>query len=92
MARQSMIRMLTDKVNCDDVSRKRDGTMHFMFRKGYFYGNSTPAKFQSHIERELNALNLEYTVIANGDHWAAFKGGASVAKSSHYWVEVKITE
>lgn len=93
MAKQSIKQKLEDTVMCSQISRKRDGTKHFIFRKGYFYTNgSDSAKFAEHVTRRLEAAGIEHTIIDNGDHWAAFKGGASVAKQSHWWVEVAVAE
>jgi len=93
MAKQSLIRTLEENVMCSQVSRLRDGTKDFMFRKGYFYTNgATPEGFEKAVTRQLTEAGIAHKVINTGNHWASFNGGASVAKSSHFWVRVKIEE
>lgn len=91
--KQSMISPLKDNVICDHIMRKRDGTRHFMFRQGYFYTHGkTSQAFSNSISKQLDAMGLEYTVVDHGNHWTPFNGGASIVRSSHFWVEVKIEE
>jgi len=92
MAKQSIKQKLEDAVICSQIVRKRDGTKHFVFRKGYFYKSGTPEMFAESVTNKLTRDGIEHTVIDSGDNWAPFKGGASVAKQSHFWVEVKVEE
>ena len=93
MAKQSMNQKLADTVMCSQISRKRDGTKHFLFRQSYYYTHGgTSTKFMEKVKRNLTNAGIEHTIIDDGDHWAAFKGGASVAKQSHWYVEVKVEE
>ena len=81
----SVIRQEVSKV--DSVGRNRAGNV--VVRYGYFYRNGLEANaFAQHIEDQLIELGRDVRVVAFGDHWAPFKGGASVAKQSHFWVEL----
>lgn len=72
----------------DSVSKKKDGTI--VLRRGYFYRNGMSAeKFAAGVEGLLKAADLPLTVKSFGDHYASFRGGASLATSSHFWVELK---
>ena len=93
MSKQSLIRTLEETIMCSQVSRKRDGTKHILFRKGYFYTNGQSTEdFVNSISRQLTQEGYDFTVKDSGNHWAAFSGGKPVAKQSHFWVEVKIEE
>jgi len=83
---------LADIMVIDNVSKKRDGSGHFIFRKGYFYTNGgSEDKLAERIERDCKINNLNVEIVDKGNHWAAFNGGAPLAKSSHWWVVAKIT-
>lgn len=71
----------------DTVGKRKDGS--FIIRHGYYYRNGVDAdKFAKAIEALLTAAGLEFTTVDKGDHWAAFRGGASTANSSHFWITV----
>lgn len=85
-------RALSEIVWADQVSKKRDGSGNFIFRKGYFYShNDNEDNFAEHITKQCEDNNLNVNIVDKGNHWAAFKGGASIAKSSHWWVEAEVT-
>lgn len=72
----------------DTVSAKKTGEI--VFRRGYFYRcNNSPEKFLERVAYHLKAGGIELTVVEIGDHWAPFRGGASMAKSSHFYVVIK---
>lgn len=77
----------------DQVSKKRDGSGNFIFRKGYFYSHGgSEDTLADRIVHEGKAANLNIEVLDKGNHWAAFNGRASIAKSSHWWVVAKVTQ
>ena len=79
-------------VMVDQVSKKRDGSGNFVFRKGYFYRHGADAQqFADQVKQKCNDAELNCEVVDHGDHWASFKGGASLAKSSHFWVVATVT-
>ena len=85
MRKQSLVAFIKDSVHADSVGRKRDGTI--MVRFGYYYrGSDTAAKYAEQVAR---VVGERATVIDSGDHWAAFHGGAIVANSSHFWVQLQ---
>jgi len=76
-------------VGADQVSRKRDGTI--MVRRGYFYRHGMDhKKFADKVRKFLKDSEIDATVIDCGDHWAAFRGGDSIAKGSHFWVRIAV--
>lgn len=65
----------------------------FTFGRGYFYRNKqTPEDFGQRVLADLVKGGLQPTLLASGDHWAAFKGGAAEmsAGSSFFWAIVQV--
>jgi hypothetical protein len=61
----------------------------FTARRGYFYTHGgTAEKFRDKIVEALPGAN----VIDYGDHYASFRGGASLSKQSHWWVKFTLDE
>lgn len=80
---------LNQIIHADGAGRKKNGNI--VFRWGYFYrhGNS-PEKYRDLVQMVLNQQHIDHEVVDFGDHWAPFSGGASLARSSHFYVEVKL--
>jgi len=77
-------------INADQISKDREG--NFVFRQGYYYRNGMDSsKFAGRIDKELTQVGIPHEIVGDGDHWAAFKGGAKVAQQSHFWVKVRIS-
>lgn len=86
--KQLTVNQLRELIMCDDVS-KHKGIV--TFRSGYYYRmNKDSQKYQTSIHNQLRANNIEFEAVDCGDHWAAFNGGASIRKSSHFWAQVKL--
>jgi hypothetical protein len=74
-------------VSADQISRQPDGTI--IFRNGYFYRHgNTSDRFQQNVTDALTRAGITHTVIDSGDKWTPFNGGATLARSSHFWVRV----
>ncbi len=73
---------LKEKMPFADTVSMRDGVI--TIRRGFFYrmGGSSE-KFAARVKEVFP--NAE--IIDHGEHWAAFRGGASVRNSSHWWVK-----
>jgi hypothetical protein len=82
------VRMLKEGGRFDTVS-KRDGT--FTVRRGFFYRNGGSSEA---LVTRLEALvgKDRLVVLDHGEHWVPFRGGASVANSSHWWVKFRVKE
>ena len=59
----------------------------FTGRRSYFYKNGLSSDLFAD-----KVADAGFEVIEHGDHWAAFKGGADLAKQSHFWVKFKVKE
>ena len=87
---KSITRIVRDiAVNADMVSKKRNGNI--LVRKGYFYGISADgSKFAESVMRQLTKAGIDAIQVDYGNHYANFDGNASVARSSHYWIELEV--
>ena len=78
-------RMLEETVTGFDavIVRKTEAK----FGREYYYRHGQTAKsFSSEIKAELDKqFPGRFELKDCGDHWAAFKGGASLWASSHFW-------
>ena len=60
-----------------------------MIRRGFFYKHGGSAEsFAARVEAQLKEHGIEAYVVDKGEQWKAFRGGASLAQSSHWWVIV----
>lgn len=83
------VKQIREAVMCCQVSRQRNGLIRL--RKSYFYTNSkTDQDFMTRVEHDLKVAGLEAKAVDCGTVWEAFKGGAKVAKQSHWWVDVEV--
>ena len=71
----------------DTIGKNKAGAI--VVRKGFFYRNGMSSeKFTARVSELLKAAGIEFTVMRDGEHYAAFRGGASVATQSHWYVEI----
>lgn len=66
----------------DEVSKKKNG--NFVARKGFFYTHGATAK--QHEDFVKKAFP-DCEIIDSQEVWKAFRGGASLAHQSHWFVE-----
>ena len=89
MAKKTYIAQIREALgySADQVSKRKDGTI--LIRKGYFYTHGKDAQdYFLLVGKKLKDAGVPCSVKDYGDHWAAFKGGAALAKQSHWWVEL----
>jgi len=85
----STLKLVRDAVMCDSVGKNKEGNI--VCRRGYFYRMGDAANnFAARISSELTKAGVKHTVVNQGDHWAAFRGGQSVKAGSHFWVELRV--
>ena len=83
----TLIKQIRDKIHADQISRRRDGTI--VLRRGFFYRHGGDAQaFADRIRRNLAEHNIAAKIINHGEVWKPFRGGSSLANSSHWYVEV----
>lgn len=65
----------------DTISRKGDV---ITVRREYFY---RMGKTSEDLVNKVKSAFPNATIVDSGDQWAPFRGGASVANSSHWYVK-----
>ena len=87
----TLLQRIKRNVSADSIYRQKDGTI--IFRRGYFYRHGmTPEAFRDGISTKLKKAGIHHTVVDYGDHWTPFNGGASLSRSSHFYVRVRVEE
>lgn len=82
-------RLIKDNLDPDTIGTKKGGNI--LCRWGYYYSHGmTSIHYVTKIKKLLDQHNIQHRIVNDGDHWAAFSGGASVANQSHFYVEIKI--
>lgn len=61
----------------------------FTVRNEYFY---THGRSEKDLVAEVLAAFPQARIIDSGNHWAAFRGGASTSQSSHWWVKFALSD
>lgn len=89
MTTMTTMKQIRECFHADQISRKKDGSI--VFRDEYFYRHGrTPEGFRDRVCAALNKAGINHRVEEFGDHWAPFRGGASTAKSSHFYVRIVV--
>ena len=79
------------KSGADTVGKKKNGNI--IVRREFFYRHGgTAESFAEKISSILTNADVRHNIIDKGEEWKAFRGGASVANQSHWWVEIAIGE
>jgi len=87
----TLLQRIKRNVSADSIYRQKDGTI--IFRRGYFYRHGmTPEAFRDKISSSLKKIGIDHSVVDYGDHWTPFNGGASLSRSSHFYVRVRVEE
>lgn len=75
---------MRNKIMADTLSKKGD---IYTARKGFFYSHGGSSEiFANRIKDRIPNV----IIIDHGEQWKPFRGGASVAQSTHWWVKFKI--
>jgi len=69
----------------DTVGRNKQGQI--VVRRGFFYRHGMDStKFAAAVTRALKEAGVSYLVLDQGEKYAGFRGGQTVAQGSHWWV------
>ena len=72
-------------IRAESISKRKDGTV--IIRRGFFYRNGyTAERFAEYIHKALATAGLSATIVDQGEIWKPFRGGGTVANSSHWFV------
>ena len=81
------IRKALENIVADSVSKRKDGTI--VIRRGFFYRHGKDAQdFSLSVGAALSKAGIQYRVKDWGEKYTSFRGGASLASQSHWWVEL----
>ena len=72
---------VSEKIRCDQVTLSKGV---FTARRGFFYRNGRS------VQNLIDAVKAEFpeaTILDSGEIWRPFRGGASVAAQSHWFVK-----
>lgn len=70
-----------------DTASVKNGT--YLVRRGFFYSHGKTA---ADLEGQVRAAFPGAKIIDSGEVWKAFRGGASVAQQSHWFVRFTLPE
>lgn len=83
--RKLTLKLLRDCVSADSYGRTREGNL--IVRRGFYFTHGETAEdFRDRVVSQLTACDVEAHVVDYGEVWKPFRGGASVAQSSHWYV------
>lgn len=71
----------------DGIGRRKDGSV--VIRRGFYYRHGQDAEgYRISVCKTLNEAGIEYSLKDYGEHYTTFRGGASLASQSHWFVEI----
>lgn len=76
------------KLYVDSVSRNNENGI-ITVRRRFFY---TMGRTAADLEQRVRSAFPQATIVDSGDVWKAFSGGASVARSSHWYVRFTLPD
>lgn len=92
MTNRELAKAIRDKViGADSVGVNKAGDVVVRHEFFYTHGN-TADKFRDNIVKQLQVLGIEATVVESGEVWKAFRGSASVANQSHWFVVLRAVD
>lgn len=83
---KTTLKQVKEKIHADSYSLK-NGV--FTLRDTFFY---RMGKDKNNIKLKVLDVFPNAIILDNGEVWKAFRGGASVANSSHWFVKFSIPE
>jgi len=82
--------IIQNELHPDTIGTKR-GTGNILCRWGFFYTHGKTAEYYaSKVEDLLTMINVNHMIVDCGKVWKNFRGGTSIANSSHFWVEIEL--
>ena len=75
----------------DTMSVNKRGNLILRWSFFYTFGR-TAQRYVTAVTAELTKHGIPHTIVAGGQVWKDFRGAASVAQQSHFYVEVKLGE
>jgi hypothetical protein len=91
--KKSIMTVLRDYIIADSIGRTKDDCI--VIRTGFYYTHGrTAEQHRDGIIADLKSMSAvknipEFEVVDYGEVWRDFRGGASIANSSHWFVKIK---
>ena len=86
--KSDIISHLKNNTLADTVGTNKSGNI--VARRGFFYPmGMDDTKFANGISNSLKTVGIPHEVVNHGEHYTPFRGGDSVARGSHFYVEIK---
>ena len=86
--KQLTAKALSEMISSDSLT-KSQGV--FVARRGFFYTKGYTAQdFSAYVTSILRQNGIEINVEEAGEVWKPFKGGASLAQQSHWYVRFTV--
>ena len=83
------VKELLSELHPNTIGYRKNGNI--LCRWGFFYSHGgSSEKCVEKVKALLDLHNVRYSIADSGEVWKAFRGGASVANQSHWFVEIKI--
>ena len=78
-------------IGVESIGRNKEG--NFVIRRGFYYRHGgTPEQLAERVLATCKQHDIPAVLVSCGEEWMPFKGGAGVAKNSHWWVEIKVVD
>lgn len=78
------MKQVKEAINADSYSKKGEV---FTLRRGFFYKFE---KTEENLVEDILEAIPTAKIIDSGEYYTAFRGGASIANQSHWWVKFSV--
>ncbi len=92
MAKVNVRQILSNAAHPDGIGRNKAGNL--VLRWGYYY-RTQAGRMETHkanVALAMRQAGIPFEFVGDGDHFAAFRGGAPLARQSHTWLEIKVLD
>lgn len=81
------IKQVKDALGTTSATVGKNKLGQIVVRRGFFYRHGkTSQDWVNTVSNALTAAKVEFNVVSAGEVWKAFRGGSTVANSSHWYV------
>ena len=78
---------IKSKIRGADTLSKKNGI--YTIRQGFYYKME---RSEEKLKKNILEVYPNAEIIDSGEHWAAFRGGQTIASGSHFWVKFKLID
>ena len=89
MAAKNARKLIAENLHPDSLGKNKAGNL--VARWGFFYTHGRTAEgYVTKVTALLTEAGIAFEIVDSGEVWKDFRGGASVANQSHFYVEIKL--